>query len=294
MTMKKLLTLLCCVVFCAVLSAQDIIVTAKGERIEALITEVSPTEIRYKKWNFQDGPTFVVGVSDLSTIIFKNGEVQVFNGKGNNTPTSSISNQYATTNVTQHNLALVEQINGVYVFSDCKPVGAYDVLGMVNFAGGETASTTVVPMTHYHNGRVDTHIVPVVSVEEAQYTSIRNGLITNAILANRQVEGIILSIENEGIGSATMIKFKDGVENKNYALVNCYSGIYVFNDCAPLCPYKYIGKREFSLNASSSYTYIRDRLLKKCRQSYENEQLQGLIIHLKEGGKDSAEAIRFQ
>ncbi len=79
--MKKLLTLLCCVVFCAVLSAQDIIVTAKGERIEALITEVSPTEIRYKKWNFQDGPTFVVGVSDLSVIIFKNGEVQVFNKK---------------------------------------------------------------------------------------------------------------------------------------------------------------------------------------------------------------------
>lgn len=83
--MKKLLTLLCCVVFCAVLSAQDIIVTAKAERIEALITEVSPTEIRYKKWSFQDGPTFVIGVSDLSAIIFKNGEVQVFNKKRNGT-----------------------------------------------------------------------------------------------------------------------------------------------------------------------------------------------------------------
>ena len=79
--MKKLFTLFCCVVFCAVLSAQDIIVTAKAERIEALITEVSPTEIRYKKWSFQDGPTFVIGVSDLSAIIFKNGEVQVFNKK---------------------------------------------------------------------------------------------------------------------------------------------------------------------------------------------------------------------
>ena len=79
--MKKLFTLLCCAAFCAVLSAQDIIVTAKAERIEALITEVSPTEIRYKKWSFQDGPTFVIGVSDLSAIIFKNGEVQVFNKK---------------------------------------------------------------------------------------------------------------------------------------------------------------------------------------------------------------------
>lgn len=79
--MKKSLALFCFVAFCAALSAQDILVTAKAERIEALITEVSPTEIRYKKWNYQDGPTFVVSVNDLSAVIFKNGEVQVFNKK---------------------------------------------------------------------------------------------------------------------------------------------------------------------------------------------------------------------
>ncbi len=61
--------------------AQDIIVTKKAERIEALITEVSSTEIRYKKWNYQDGPVFVAQTSDLSAIIYKNGEVQVFNNK---------------------------------------------------------------------------------------------------------------------------------------------------------------------------------------------------------------------
>ncbi len=103
--MKKLLTLLCCVVFCAVLSAQDIIVTAKGERIEALITEVSPTEIRYKKWNFQDGPTFVVGVSDLSVIIFKNGEVQVFTAQTTTqqTPTVHSTPAATTTQKTPYN-----------------------------------------------------------------------------------------------------------------------------------------------------------------------------------------------
>lgn len=47
--MKKAFTLFCFAAFCAVLSAQDVIVTVKADRIEALITEVSPTEIRYKK-----------------------------------------------------------------------------------------------------------------------------------------------------------------------------------------------------------------------------------------------------
>ena len=79
--MKKAFVLSFCVAFCSILSAQDIIVTAKAERIEALITEVSSTEIRYKKWDFQDGPTFVLNANELSSIIYKNGEVQVFNNK---------------------------------------------------------------------------------------------------------------------------------------------------------------------------------------------------------------------
>lgn len=293
--MKRTFLLLCLALTGMAAFAQDIIVTAKAERIEALITEVSPTEIRYKKWNYQDGPTFVVAIADLSAVIFKNGEVQVFGKKGNaTTRQSAAAGQPTAAGSVQRNLASADQISGVYVFSDCKPVGAYDVLGTVNFAGGEKTSAMAMPVTHYHNGQVTTHVVPTTVTEEPQYTSIRNGLVTNAILANQQVEGVILSIEGEGIGKATMIKFKDGVENKNHALVNCYSGIYVFNDCTPLYPYSYIGKTGFTLGLSSSYTYLRDKLLKKCRQSYKNENVQGLIVHLKEGGKDTAEAIRFQ
>lgn len=79
--MKTKMLWLWCLLMTQTLAAQDVIVTAKAERIEALITEVSPTEIRYKKWEFQDGPTFIVSVKDLSAIIFKNGEVQLFNQK---------------------------------------------------------------------------------------------------------------------------------------------------------------------------------------------------------------------
>lgn len=76
--MKHLSLLFCFVLISIVAVAQDIIVTNKAERIEAVITEVSPTEIRYKKWDYQNGPTFVVPVSELNSIIYGNGDVQLF------------------------------------------------------------------------------------------------------------------------------------------------------------------------------------------------------------------------
>lgn len=76
--MKKLYFLFVLVTMAQALLAQDIIVTKKSERIEAKIVEVSQKEVRYKKYTYQDGPTFIVGISDLAAIIFENGEVQSF------------------------------------------------------------------------------------------------------------------------------------------------------------------------------------------------------------------------
>lgn len=57
--------------------ATDIIITNKSEKVEAKITEVGPTEVRYKKASNPDGPTFVLNASDINTILYANGEVQV-------------------------------------------------------------------------------------------------------------------------------------------------------------------------------------------------------------------------
>lgn len=59
--------------------AQDIIITRDAQRIESKIKEVSPTEIRYLFWDDQDGPVFVLPTSDIVTVIYQNGRVQVFN-----------------------------------------------------------------------------------------------------------------------------------------------------------------------------------------------------------------------
>lgn len=58
--------------------SQDIIITKKAEKIEVKIIEVSSSEIKYKKLNNLEGPTFIFSSSEISTVIYENGEVQVF------------------------------------------------------------------------------------------------------------------------------------------------------------------------------------------------------------------------
>ena len=71
--------LLAAVAFVALAAmAQDVIVTRDGKRIDAKITEVSSTDIRYKEASNPDGPTFVLRNDEINTIIYQNGSVKTF------------------------------------------------------------------------------------------------------------------------------------------------------------------------------------------------------------------------
>ena len=59
-------------------AAHDVIITHDAQRIDAVITEVSAVEVKYKQANFPNGPTFVVAIDDIATIIYSNGKVQAF------------------------------------------------------------------------------------------------------------------------------------------------------------------------------------------------------------------------
>lgn len=59
--------------------AQDIIVTTDAKKIEAKITEVSKSEIKYKEFDYQDGPTFTLSVEEINSIIYANGKVTLYN-----------------------------------------------------------------------------------------------------------------------------------------------------------------------------------------------------------------------
>ena len=58
--------------------ADDIIVTAEGERIDAVITEISDTEVKFKRKSNPNGPLVVMSVEKIATIIYSNGSVQAF------------------------------------------------------------------------------------------------------------------------------------------------------------------------------------------------------------------------
>ncbi len=76
--MKKFLLTTLAMLLCSLVYAQDIIVTTESERIDAKITEISDTEVKYKSATNPDGPVFVISTSKIASIVFKNGEVKTF------------------------------------------------------------------------------------------------------------------------------------------------------------------------------------------------------------------------
>lgn len=76
---KKIILFACAVIAAASLWAQDIIVTNDAQKIEAKILEVSKTEIKYKEKSNLNGPTFILETKEISSIVYSNGKVVLYN-----------------------------------------------------------------------------------------------------------------------------------------------------------------------------------------------------------------------
>ena len=59
--------------------AQDVITLKSGEEIKAKVTEVSATEVKYKRFDNLDGPTIVIEKQDVFFINYENGTREVIN-----------------------------------------------------------------------------------------------------------------------------------------------------------------------------------------------------------------------
>lgn len=59
-------------------SAQDLIFKRDSSRIEARVTEVSPSAVRYKRFSNPDGPTYVLPTADIHAIRYANGEEEIY------------------------------------------------------------------------------------------------------------------------------------------------------------------------------------------------------------------------
>lgn len=58
--------------------AQDIIVKKDGSVIQAKVSEIGTTDVKYKKWSNQEGPSYVIAKNDILAITYQNGEKEMF------------------------------------------------------------------------------------------------------------------------------------------------------------------------------------------------------------------------
>ena len=98
--MRKLfISLLAVICLGGAVNAQDIIVTKEGKKIEAKVTEINENDIKYKSYNNLDGPLYFMKKADIASILYENGQIDVFKVPDiSNVPTQIRSNSTFTRN----------------------------------------------------------------------------------------------------------------------------------------------------------------------------------------------------
>ncbi|MFZ1083058.1 MAG: hypothetical protein WAO19_14165 [Candidatus Kryptoniota bacterium] len=98
--MKTFIALLAFVISTAAATAfaQDVIVLKTGDEIKSKVIEITPTEIKYKKFDNLQGPTIIISKSDVFMIKYANGTKDVMTSS--NSPANTQSENVASTNMT--------------------------------------------------------------------------------------------------------------------------------------------------------------------------------------------------
>jgi len=111
-----------CLLLCALVSillpftsfGQDRIHKTDNTVIEAKVLEINKTEIKYKKFSNQNGPAYIVPVTDVLMIVYENGEKEVFSqAKNTKSPAAAYSSASVASNPSHskaRNFILAENI----------------------------------------------------------------------------------------------------------------------------------------------------------------------------------------
>jgi hypothetical protein len=59
----------------------DLLVTKDAQSIKAVVLEITDTDIKYKKFENQSGPIYSIKRLNIQSIVYSNGEVEVFTGE---------------------------------------------------------------------------------------------------------------------------------------------------------------------------------------------------------------------
>jgi len=92
--MKSVSLLFSLLLFSIKISAQDTIIKNSGEQVIAKVMEITPKEIKYKRFDFVDGPMYVEKKTNIDFIKFSNGVVEHFEKEISMPPSSDNAYTY--------------------------------------------------------------------------------------------------------------------------------------------------------------------------------------------------------
>lgn len=94
--MKKVLIFVVLLASTLTASAQDVIVKKDGSTILSKVIEIGTTEVKYKKWNNQNGPNYTISKSEVQAINYENGEKETFSEVETSKPQQFNYNDYTS------------------------------------------------------------------------------------------------------------------------------------------------------------------------------------------------------
>lgn len=162
-------------------------------------------------------------------------------------------------------LARVDVVGGCRVFAECTPVAKYEVLGEINLAYTPTVSSS--------SYKIGDFSMNLISTSKPYYNEIRDGLITQGIMANREVNGIIINGQK-----GTLIRFSNDEENTDLAIPNRRNGMYLFVDSHPIEDYNFIGKITAGL-VDDNFQGIINSILHRANKKLRKKEYNGAIFH---------------
>lgn len=137
--MKQLLVLL--FFLCSTCAfAQDVIVKKDGSTILSRVLEVNQNEVKYKKFNNLDGPTYSISKSELQSINYKNGAKDTFSA-----PVRE-ENRYLPNNQNDGEQRINDRALIALDYANSKPLRKAKTLKTVGWIGGAIlAGCSVIP-----------------------------------------------------------------------------------------------------------------------------------------------------
>lgn len=148
----KFLSVVVFAMFSFIAHAQDVIVKKDGNTITSKVIEITSSEIKYKKFSNQNGPTYTINRNEVNYINYENGEKETINASvnSNNTSISFVTTPGGT------NASDTELLNNFYTNNAAKKAKK---LKKTAYIGGGILLAASIPFFALNSYGMEDHLI---------------------------------------------------------------------------------------------------------------------------------------